>query len=304
MIYTLTLNPSVDYIVQLESFHLGDLNRSRGEAKFPGGKGINVSRVLKNLGVSSNALGFVGGFTGKYIEDYLHDEQVQTNFVHVNGDSRINIKLKTDKETEINGSGPRILEEDFQLLKEKIARLTEDDVLVLAGSIPSTLPKNTYQELVKVCVESGAGFIVDAEGDLLKNVLPYHPLLIKPNHHELGELFDTTLSNCEEVIPFGKKLIEAGAINIIVSMADKGAVLINKDTVLIADVPKGQVKNSVGAGDSMVAGFIAAYQQTHDLKEAFRYSVASGSATAFSLGLCTREKIEELLPQVQIKEVN
>jgi len=304
MIYTLTLNPSVDYIVQLESFHLGDLNRSRGEAKFPGGKGINVSRVLKNLGVSSNALGFVGGFTGKYIEDYLHDEQVETNFVHVNGDSRINIKLKTDKETEINASGPRILEEDFQLLKEKIARLTEDDVLVLAGSIPSTLPKNTYQELVKVCVESGAGFIVDAEGDLLKNVLPYHPLLIKPNHHELGELFDTTLSNCEEVIPFGKKLIEAGAINIIVSMADKGAVLINKDTVLIADVPKGQVKNSVGAGDSMVAGFIAAYQQTHDLKEAFRYSVASGSATAFSLGLCTREKIEELLPQVQIKEVN
>jgi 1-phosphofructokinase len=304
MIYTLTLNPSVDYIVELESLHPGELNRSLGEAKFPGGKGINVSRVLKNLGVSSNALGFVGGFTGKYIEDYLHDEQVETNFVHVKGDSRINIKLKTEKETEINASGPTILEEDFQLLKETISRLSEDDLLVLAGSIPSTLPKNTYEELVKVCVESGAGFIVDAEGDLLKNVLPYHPLLIKPNHHELGDLFDTTITSCEEVIPFGKKLLEAGAKNIIVSMADKGAVLINSNKVLIADVPKGQVKNSVGAGDSMVAGFIAAFQQTHDLKEAFRYSVASGSATAFSLGLCTKEKIEELLPQVQIKEIN
>jgi 1-phosphofructokinase len=303
MIYTLTLNPSVDYIVQLESFQLGELNRSLSEAKFPGGKGINVSRVLKNLGVTSQALGFVGGFTGDYIEEYLQREEIETNFVKISADSRINIKLKTGVETEINAGGPRISEQDFQVLKGKISKLAETDLLVLAGSIPSTLPETTYEEIIKICKESGVNFIVDAEGDLLKKVLPYQPLLIKPNHHELGEFFETTISNTEEVIPYGKKLVEMGAKNIIVSLADKGAVLINKDTVLMAEVPRGQVKNSVGAGDSMVAGFIAAYQRTQDLREAFRYSVASGSATAFSLGLCTQEKIDQLLLQVQIKEV-
>jgi 1-phosphofructokinase len=304
MIYTLTLNPSVDYIVQLESFQLGDLNRALSETKFPGGKGINVSRVLKNLGITSKALGFAGGFTGNYIEEFLQNEKIDTNFVKVKEDSRINIKLKTGQETEINAKGPSISVQDFQLLKEKVAQLTAEDLLVLAGSIPSTLPASTYEELVKISKECGVEFIVDAEGDLLKKVLAFHPFLIKPNHHELGELFNTTLSSPKEVVPYGKQLIEMGAKNIIVSLADKGAVLITKDTALIAEVPRGEVKNSVGAGDSMVAGFIAAYKTTHDLKEAFRYSVASGSATAFSLGLCTKEKIEELLPQVQIKEVN
>lgn len=303
MIYTLTLNPSVDYIVKLESFQLGELNRTVNEAKFPGGKGINVSRVLNELGTNSKALGFVGGFTGAYIEKYLSNEKIETDFVHVEEDTRINVKLKTGQESEINAKGPNISEHKFTLLKQKIQHLGADDLLVLAGSIPASLPKTIYEDLVKICSESEAQFVVDAEGDLLKKVLPYHPFLIKPNHHELGELFETTISSVEEVIPYGKRLIELGAKNVIVSLAGKGAVLINEKTTLRAEVPKGEVKNSVGAGDSMVAGFLAAYEKTTNIEEAFRYSVASGSATAFSLGLCTKGKVEELLPQVHIKEI-
>lgn len=303
MIYTLTLNPSIDYIVKLDTLQSGELNRSINETKFPGGKGINVSRVLKELEVTSKALGFNGGFTGKYIEEYLLNDKIETDFVKVKEDTRINIKIKTGQETEINAKGPSISEHEFDLLKEKIAQITSEDLLVLSGSIPSTLPKTTYEELVKICKENGVEFVVDAEGELLKKVLIHHPFLIKPNHHELGELFQTSLSSSEEVIPYGRKLVEMGAKNVIVSLADKGAVFINENMGLIAEVPKGKVKNSVGAGDSMVAGFLAAFEKTSDLKEAFRYSVAAGSATAFSLGLCTKEKIEELLIQVHIKKI-
>ncbi|PEQ93107.1 1-phosphofructokinase [Bacillus sp. AFS006103] len=303
MIYTLTLNPSVDYIVKLESFQLGELNRTVNEAKFPGGKGINVSTVLKQFGSKSKALGFIGGFTGAYIEQYLQNEEIDTNFVQVDEDTRINVKIKTGQESEINALGPNISEQNFALLKQKIQHLGADDLLVLAGSIPASLPKTTYEELVKICTENGAQFVVDAEGDLLKKVLPYHPFLIKPNHHELGELFDTSITTAEEVIPYGKKLVEMGAENVIVSLAGRGAVLINSEKVLFAKVPSGEVKNSVGAGDSMVAGFLAAYERTRKIEEAFRYSVASGSATAFSLGLCSKRKVEELLPQVHIKEI-
>lgn len=304
MIYTLTLNPSVDYIVKLDSFQLGELHRTENEAKFPGGKGINVSRVLKQMETNSKALGFIGGFTGAYIEQFLEKENIETDFVKVVEDSRINIKLKTGQETEINAKGPDISKAAFSSLKDKIRQLNADDLLVLAGSIPGSLPKTTYEELVKICKETGAQFVVDAEGDLLKEVLKFKPFLIKPNHHELGALFDTVISSPEEVIPFGKKLVSMGAENVIVSLADQGAVFINKDNTLLANVPKGKVKNSVGAGDSMVAGFLAAYERTGDLKEAFRYSVASGSATAFSLGLCTKDQVAELLPQVQIKEIS
>lgn len=303
MIYTLTLNPSVDYIVKLESFGIGELNRTVDEAKFPGGKGINVSMVLSQFGTSSKALGFVGGFTGAYIEQCLQKEKIVTDFIQVAEDTRINVKIKTGQESEINAKGPTITEEDFTRLKQKIKQLNEDDLLVLAGSIPSSLPKTTYEELVKICSESGAQFVVDAEGDLLKRVLPYQPFLIKPNHHELGELFETTITNVEEVIPYGRKLVKMGAKNVIISLAGAGAVLVNSDRTLLAEVPNGIVKNSVGAGDSMVAGFLAAYVKTRNIEEAFRNGVASGSATAFSLGLCTREKVEELLPQVHIKEI-
>jgi 1-phosphofructokinase len=303
VIYTLTLNPSVDYIVMLEGFQIGQLNRTIMEAKYPGGKGINVSRVLKQFGINSKALGFVGGFTGDYIEQYLENEKITTGFVKVADDTRINVKLKTGQETEINANGPSISSENWQRLKEQIRNLNQDDFLILAGSIPATLPETTYEELVRICKENGAKFVVDAEGDLLTNVLQYRPFLIKPNHHELGELFDVVISTPEEVIPYAKKLIALGAQNVIVSLANQGAVFVNDTTVLMATVPDGEVKNSVGAGDSMVAGFLAEYLNTRSFSNAFRFSVASGSATAFSIGLCTIGMVNELLPQVQIKEI-
>lgn len=301
MIYTLTLNPSVDYIIEVPEVHLGELNRLEQTSKFAGGKGINVSKVLKKMGVQSKALGFVGGFTGSFIETQLLAEKIETDFVKVEEDTRINVKLKAEKETELNASGPTISTDKFQELKDKIASLTSDDLLVLAGSVPSTLPKTTYEELVKICHENNVSFVVDAEGELLKAVLPYHPFLIKPNHHELGDLFGTTITNAQEAIPYGKKLLEMGAQNVIVSLAGEGAILISQHEELISTVPKGEVKSSVGAGDSMVAGFLAKYEETQDMKESFRYSIAAGSATAFSIGLCTKEKVESLLPQVQLQ---
>lgn len=304
MIYTLTLNPSLDYIIELDQVRLGDLNRTKNESKFPGGKGINVSQVLKRLGVDSKALGFVGGFTGDYIENYLHSLAILTDFVRTKEDTRINVKLKSDRETEINANGPSITAENFEHLKEKVSKLSEDDVLVLAGSIPSSMPENTYEQLIKICSEKETKFVVDAEGELLKSVLPFRPFLIKPNHHELGMLFNTVISTTEEVISYGKELIRSGAQHVIVSMAGKGAVLLTNEYALVANVPKGEVKSSVGAGDSMVAGFIAAYKQTKNIEEAFRFSVAAGSATAFSMGLCTSEKVNSLLPQVTLEKIS
>ncbi|NMD69556.1 1-phosphofructokinase [Bacillus sp. DNRA2] len=302
MIFTVTLNPSVDYIVQLDNPQLGKLNRSNHEDKFPGGKGINVSRVLKRMGVDSKPLGFIGGFTGQYIEDYLLQEEIVPDFVKVREDTRINIKLKSETETEINAKGPQISAADFQTLKDKIKQLTAQDMLVLAGSIPATLPASTYEELVQLCAENGTNFIVDAEGELLTKVLAYHPFLIKPNHHELGEIFETQITTCEQAIAYGRKLIEQGAQNVIVSLAGDGAVFINKEISLIANVPSGEVKSSVGAGDSMVAGFLAKYAETNDVKLAFQYSVASGSATAFSIGLCSPEEVEQLQEFVKIQQ--
>jgi 1-phosphofructokinase len=301
MIYTITLNPSLDYIVELEQVTLGGLNRTKKETKLPGGKGINVSQVLKRLGITNKALGFIGGFTGDYIENYLKSLEINTDFVRVDGDTRINVKVKSESETEINAAGPSLTKENFDELKQRIYELTSEDTLVLAGSIPSTMPTTTYEQLAEICNEKGIKFVVDAEGDLLKKVIPLQPFLIKPNHHELGDLFDKTLSTCEEVIPYGRELIKQGAQNVIVSLAGEGAVLINRDKAIIATVPTGEVKSSVGAGDSMVAGFLATYEKTKSIEEAFRFSVASGSATAFSIGLCTPEKIESLLPQVKLE---
>ncbi|MBT2685479.1 1-phosphofructokinase [Bacillus sp. ISL-37] len=302
MIYTLTLNPSVDYIVEADEIQLGSLNRSSNETKLPGGKGINVSRVLRSLGVESKATGFIGGFTGKYVEEFLNREGVQTRFINVEGDTRINIKLKAGTETEINARGPEISTLAIESLKEQIMLLGNGDFLILAGSIPSSMPESIYEEIVQICKKTGAEVIVDAEGDLLKSILDYRPFLIKPNHHELGQLFNKQITNADEAIFYGKKLVEAGAKNVIVSLAEKGAVYINEIDAYKAAVPQGEVKSSVGAGDSMVAGFVAQYLKTGDRKEAFRYSVASGSATAFSIGLCTPDKVEQLLQEVKIQK--
>lgn len=301
MIYTLTLNPSLDYIMELKQVTLGELNRTQTEAKFPGGKGINVSQVLKTMDVDNSALGFLGGSTGDFIEEFLHSRQIRTDFVRIDEDTRINVKLKAGRETEINANGPSITDTKFEALKNKINELNDEDILVLAGSIPSSLSESTYEDLVKICHTNGTQFVVDTEGDFLSKVLSFQPFLIKPNHHELGALFDADIFTSEDAIHYGKKLIEMGAQHVIVSLAGAGAVLICQHTSLIATAPQGEVKGSVGAGDSMVAGFIAAYQQTKSLEKAFRYSVAAGSATAFSVGLCTKEKVEELVPQVEVK---
>ncbi|MCM2532322.1 1-phosphofructokinase [Neobacillus pocheonensis] len=304
MIYTCTLNPSVDYVVHVQDFQLGDLNRMSYDVKFPGGKGINVSRVLKRAGVESEALGFIGGFTGAYVEECLKEEGISTNFIHVNGDSRINIKLKTKSETEINGQGPVISNEQVRKLIKQVENLQNDDVLVLAGSIPSSLPSDFYTKLSKIAKKQGAKVVVDVSGKVLLDIVEQGPFFIKPNHHELGELFDVTIETPEEAIPYGQRLLELGAENVAISMAGKGALLITRKAIYQATVPKGNVKNSVGAGDSLVAGFLATIINNGEIVEAFRRGVASGSATAFSLELCTQEDVERLIPKIEIKKLD
>ncbi|MBM7702168.1 1-phosphofructokinase [Metabacillus iocasae] len=303
MIYTVTLNPSVDYIVQTEHFTEGELHRTTNEAKFPGGKGINVSRVLKRLGVESKATGFIGGFTGAYIKDSLKQEQIQTAFIEVQEDTRINIKLKTAVETEINGQGPTVDDVSFQKLVDQIHQMKNDDILVLAGSIPSSLPQDVYQHLLQLANEQGASVVVDTSGKALLNLVQHRPFLIKPNHHELGELFDVDIHDVDTAVFYGKKLVEQGAQHVIVSMAGDGALLVTESAVCLATVPKGEVKNSVGAGDSLVAGFLASYVQSRDIAEAFQIGVATGSATAFSLELCTKEEVDMLRPQIMMNNL-
>jgi 1-phosphofructokinase len=305
MIYTCTLNPSIDYIVHVNDFQLGDLNRMSFEAKYPGGKGINVSRVLKRVRVESEVLGFIGGFTGTYVESFLKEEGISTNFIRVNGDSRINIKLKTETEieTEINGQGPEIKESQFNQLIKQVENFQDGDILVLAGSIPGSLPGELYETLSKLAKKQGAKVVVDMSGKALLDVVKQEPFFIKPNHHELGEMFDVIIETPEEAIPYGQKLLEFGAEHVAISMAEKGALLVTKDAVYQASVPKGTVKNSVGAGDSLVAGFLGAYVQDKDIVKAFRTGVASGSATAFSLELCTLEDVQSLVPEVEIKRI-
>lgn len=300
MIYTMTLNPSIDFIVEVADFEVGILNKIQKEAKFPGGKGINVSQVLKRLGTDNKALGFVGGFTGDYIVDSLKQRGIVTDFVEVQEDTRINIKLKTGQETEINGQGPTIQEPELTALLNKIDALTANDVLVLAGSIPQSLPVTIYETLASIATKKGAKVVADTTGEVLLNVLPNKPFLIKPNHHELGELFDVKIETVEEAVPYGKRLVEMGAQHVIVSMAGAGALLFSEDVALYANVPKGVLKNSVGAGDSVVAGFLSNYFRTGDVQQAFKYGVASGSATAFSPELCTQQEVEELLPQIKL----
>ncbi|ALA41574.1 phosphofructokinase [Paenibacillus peoriae] len=302
MIYTVTLNPSIDYIVEVDDLKLGDLNRMKRDLKLPGGKGINVSRVLNQLGADSTAIGFLGGFTGRFIDDTLREESIKTDFVIIEDDTRINIKLKHGDETEINGLGPAIREQEADALVQKLAGLQENDIVVLSGSIPPSLGGDFYDRLINVCQQTGAEFVIDTTGEALMKALVHKPLLIKPNHHELAELFGVTIHSKEEIVTYGRKLLEAGAKNVLISMAGEGALFITADEVYHANVPAGTVKNSVGAGDSMIAGFVGTLALHGDPIEAFRAGVASGSATAFSDDLATREKIEQLRPQVTISK--
>ena len=303
MIYTVTLNPSVDFIVEVEDFQLDGLNRMSKEAKYPGGKGINVSRILKRIDVDNTALGFYGGFPGEFILDALRKEGVKADFIQVDEDSRINIKLKTGHETEINGLGPAISSDKMNDLFKKLEGLTESDILILSGSIPPSMPKDLYQEWTRSFAGKGISVVVDTSGKALLDVVKEHPFLVKPNHHELGELFDKKIDTADDAIHYGKILVEQGAQNVIVSMAGDGALLINKEEVYSATIPQGTVKNSTGAGDSLVAGFIGKWDQTKDLLQAFQYGVASGSATAFNYDLAEKQDIEALLPQVHITKI-
>ena len=301
MIYTVTFNPSLDYIVTVKDFKTGVVNRTTEEIIFPGGKGINVSMVLKNLGYESTALGFMAGFTGEAICNLLDKKGITTDFITVEkGVSRINVKLRSNEESEINGQGPEILDTDIQKLYSKLDTLGDGDTLVLAGSIPDVMPQSIYMDIMKHLEGKNIRIVVDATKDLLVNVLAYKPFLIKPNNHELGEIFGVEISDKDDVVMYAKKLQEKGARNVLVSMAGDGAVLVTEDgQEFRAEAPKGKVVNSVGAGDSMVAGFIAGYLSTKEYIEAFKMGVCTGSASAFSEELATKAEVEELLKQNQ-----
>lgn len=296
MIYTVTFNPSLDYIVSCDDFILGQTNRTTKEIIYPGGKGINVSIVLRNLGLDTTALGFLAGFTGGEIKRLILKEGIQNEMIEVNnGFSRINIKLRSSQESELNGMGPSIDEQSIKKLYQKLDNLTSDDILVLAGSIPSSMPSNIYSDIMDYLKDKNMKIVVDATKDLLLNVIPYKPFLIKPNNHELGELFNVELNTREEVVPYARKLLELGARNVLVSLAGEGAVLVDENgEVYSSKAPKGKVINSVGAGDSMVAGFLYGYKTFNNYNEAFKYGLCTGSASAFSEQLAKLDEVIDL----------
>lgn len=298
MIYTVTFNPSLDYVVQVDDFAVGEINRTRTESIYPGGKGINVSLVLQNLGLPSVALGFTAGFSGAEIERLLQEAGCRCDFIAVKeGYSRINTKIISGAETALNGQGPQLSEAELATLFYKLRRLTQDDVLVLAGSIPASLPNNIYEQILELLQPVGTRVVVDATGDLLLKVLKYRPFLIKPNHEELGEFFGRgPLLTEEEILAAAQKLQQQGARNVLVSRGANGALLLDENGKLHKQAsPKGTLVNSVGAGDSMVAGFLAGYLQTQDYDAALRLGVAAGSASAFKAWLATREDVEKIL---------
>lgn len=298
MIYTVTFNPSLDYIVRVDDLALGAVNRVSSEVIMAGGKGINVSIVLKNLGHESRALGFLAGFTGDEIARQLEERGVACDFIRVKeGMSRINVKIASQQETEVNGMGPDIGSSDVEALFDRLDALAAGDILIISGSVPAALPQDIYERILARLEGRGVDIVVDATRDLLLNVLAYRPFLIKPNNHELGDIFGVELSRREEVVPYAKMLQERGARNVLVSMAGEGAVLVGEDgSMLMSESPRGQVVNSVGAGDSMVAGFVAGYLEGDgSFERAFRMGLCTGSASAFSLELATRDDVEALL---------
>lgn len=298
MIYTVTFNPALDYVVHMsQDLAIGMTNRSDAEEIYFGGKGINVSNVLRELDLPTTALGFIAGFTGKALDEGVAASGITTDFIKLpEGNTRINVKIKALEETEINGQGPKIPDECQKALFEKLDKLTEGDTLVLAGSIPSSLPSDVYERILERLDGKGIRFVVDAIKDLLLNVLKYHPFLIKPNKQELGEMFGVEINSDEDTVLYAKKLQEKGARNVLISMAGDGSLLVTEDgQILRQGVCKGKVKNSVGAGDSMVAGFIAGYEKSGgDYKVALNLGTACGGATAFSDGLAKKDLIDEL----------
>lgn len=296
MVYTVTLNPALDYVMKLKALRTDDINRTDGEEIYYGGKGINVSVILTQLGIPNTALGFLGGFTGKKLEEMLKNDNISCDFNYLeNGDTRINVKIKADKEIDLNACGPEITKEDMQSFLRKLDGIKSGDYLILAGSIPNTLPDDIYEQILERVGDRNINCVVDATGDLLKNVLKYKPFLIKPNHHELGDLFSVQIKSDDDIVKYSKKLQEMGAKNVLVSMAKDGAMLTDENgCVHKIGNAKGKLINSVGCGDSMVAGFTAGYIKTADYSYALRLGSACGNATAFSEKLATREEIERV----------
>ncbi len=301
MIYTVTLNPSLDYFLSVEHFSIGKTNRSTEEVYRPGGKGINVSWVLHNLGLESTALGFLAGFTGQEIKRQMESTGITTDFIELpRGMSRLNVKIKQMDPTEINASGPVLSEDNLKQLRQKLAVLKKEDILILSGSLPGSVPTDIYKTLMEEVQGKEIPVIVDAIGNALLKTLPLHPFLIKPNHQELSELFCVELTTREQVVPYAKKLQEQGARNVLVSLGGAGAVLLDQNGMVHeSDVPRGKLINAVGAGDSMVAGFLTGYLEKQDMEHAFCMGVAAGSASAFSEGLADRETVEQLYRQIR-----
>ncbi|MGP6388253.1 1-phosphofructokinase [Streptococcus dysgalactiae] len=302
MIYTVTLNPSIDFIVRIDQLNLGTVNRMVSDDKFAGGKGINVSRVLQRLGVGNTATGFLGGFTGHFIEDSLKNEGIETAFVKVDQDTRINVKIKSQEETEINGQGPMISQEQLEALKAKLSQLTSDDTVVFAGSAPANLGNAIYKELIPLVRKSGAQVVCDFEGQPLLDALANNPLLVKPNNHELEAIFGVPLNSLNDVETYARRILEMGAQHVLISMAGDGALLVTEEATYFAKPIKGQVKNSVGAGDSMVAGFTGEFVKSKDPVEALKWGVACGTATAFSDDLATIAFIKETYHKVEVEK--
>ena len=300
MIYTVTFNPAIDYVIKVDNLTLGQVNRTTREYIFCGGKGINVSHLLANLGVDSVGLGFIAGFTGDVIESGAKELGFKPDFIRVReGMTRINVKVKSNEESEINGLGPVIHDDELEQMFKKLDELEDGDILVLAGSIPATLPSDVYERIMGRLQGKDIRIVVDATKDLLLNVLKYHPFLIKPNNHELGDIFGVEIRERDQVAPYAKKLQEMGARNVLVSMAGEGAVLVAASgEVFEAPAPKGKLINGVGAGDSMVAGFMAGYMEKEDYLHAFHMGIAAGSASAFSENLATREEIASVYEQI------
>lgn len=303
MIYTVTLNPSIDFIVRLDHLELGSVNRMTSDDKFAGGKGINVSRILQRLDVDNTATGFIGGFTGRFVEDGLTAEGIKTNFVQVSEDTRINVKIKAGEETEINGAGPKISDEKLEELKAILAGLSSEDTVVFAGSAPSSLGNQVYNTLIPIAKKAGAEVVCDFEGQTLLDSLNYQPLLVKPNNNELADIFGVELNGLEDIEKYAREILAKGAKNVIISMAGDGALLVTPAAAYFAKPIKGTVKNSVGAGDSMVAGFTGEYVKSGDPIEALKWGVACGTATTFSDDLATAEFTKETYQKVEVEKL-
>ena len=303
MIYTVTLNPSIDYIVRLDKVLIGSVNRMDSDDKFAGGKGINVSRVLKRLGIENTATGFIGGFTGKFITDTLEEEGISSHFVEVEQDTRINVKIKADAETEINGPGPEISSQKLEELEKFLSSLTSGDTVVFAGSSPKNLGNVVYKKLIGLTKKTGAQVVCDFEGQTLLDSLEFEPLLVKPNNHELGDIFGVRLESLDQIESYARQILAKGAQHVIISMAGDGALLVTQEGTYFAKPIKGNVKNSVGAGDSMVAGFTGEFVRSGDVIQAFKWGVACGTATTFSDDLATADYIKEIYEKVEVEKI-